>query len=332
MIKKIIVGVMVVGVVLLAGWKLFLSTGNNGNVFDGVKDNLSSYHMEATMEFDENDEKKNYYVTVDYYKDEENDKFRISLLDTNNNQEQILLRNEEGVFVLTPVLNQVYKFKGNYPLNSPKPYLYHSMLDALDGEHEMKSMSDGYLLSFTPKYNHQKNWTKEDIKFSKDLKPVWVNIYDNNSSLVATILFSKVDLNPTFDEKFFDVEENMNNARLNMSASTSSLEDLPFLPLTSNSTLKEQTEATVNNETVFILCYEGEQDYKVIQKLIDPSLELKYVDEEVEYVDTLFGIGFMKNNYYTYICGNVCYELYSTELEISEMVGVVNSMELSAAK
>lgn len=332
MIKKIIVGVLVVGVVLLAGWKLFLSNGSDNNVFDGVKDNLTSYHMEATMEFDENDEKKNYYVTVDYYKDGENDKFRISLLDTNNNQEQILLRNEEGVFVLTPVLNQVYKFKGDYPLNSPKPYLYHSMLDALNSEHEMKSMSDGYLLSFSPKYNHQKTWVKEDIKFSKELKPVWVNIYDNNSSLVATILFSKVDLNPTYDEKFFNVEENMNNARLNMSASTSSLEDLPFLPLNTTSTLKEQTEATVNDETVFILCYEGDQDYKVIQKLIDPSTELVYVDNEGEYVDTLFGIGFMKNNYYTYISGNVCYELYSTDLEVSDMVNVINSMELSAAK
>ena len=89
MIKKIIVGVLVVGVVLLAGWKLFLSNGSDNNDFDGVKDNLTSYHMEATMEFDENDEKKNYFVTVDYYKDGENDKFRISLLDTNNNQEQI---------------------------------------------------------------------------------------------------------------------------------------------------------------------------------------------------------------------------------------------------
>lgn len=332
MFKKIIVGVLVLGVVLLAGWKLFLSNDSNNNVFEGVKETLNCYHMEATMEFNENDEKKNYFVTVDYLKNGEDDKFRISLLDTNNNQEQILLRNEEGVFVLTPVLNQVYKFKGDYPLNSPKPYLYHSMLSALDEEHELKSMSDGYLLSFSPKYNHQKTWTKEDIKFSKDLKPVWVNIYDNNSSLVSTILFSKVDLNPTFTDKYFDVEENMNNARLNMSATTASLDDLPFLPISSSETLKEQTEATVNNETVFILCYEGDSDYKVIQKIITPSEELTYVENGAEYIDTLFGIGYIKNNYYTYISGNVCYELYSTDLEVSDMVSVINSMELTTAK
>lgn len=332
MIKKIIIGILVLGIVLLAGWKLFLGDGSGALDIASLKENLSAYHMEATMEINEGEDKKNYFVTVDYKKETEQDYFRISLLDTSSNQEQILIRNEDGVFVLTPLLNQVYKFKGDYPLNSPKPYLYHSMLNAFDEEHELKSMSDGYLLSFTPKYNHQKSWTKEDIKFSSDLKPVWVNIYDNNSSLVSTILFSKVDLNPTYDEMFFNVEENMKKARENMSSTTSNIEDLPFLPVSSNSSLVEQTEATVNNETCFILCFEGEQDYKVIQKIIEPSAELVYIDNNGEYQDTLFGIGYLKNNYYTYISGNVCYEVYSTDLEVLEMISVASSMEVSAAK
>lgn len=41
------------------------------------------------------------------------------MIDKDINQEQILLRNKDGVYVLTPVLNQVYTFKGDYPLNSP---------------------------------------------------------------------------------------------------------------------------------------------------------------------------------------------------------------------
>ena len=37
-----------------------------------------------------------------------------------------MLRNKEGVYVLTPKLNQVYQFKGDYPLNSPKPYFHYN--------------------------------------------------------------------------------------------------------------------------------------------------------------------------------------------------------------
>ncbi len=334
MIKKIIIGIAVLGVVLLAGWKLFYNPGENAPNFDEVMENLNAYHMEATMEFTENEEKKNYFVTVDYKKDVEDQYFRISLLDTNINQEQILLRNKDGVFVLSPLLNQVYKFKGNYPLNSPKPYLYHSMLEAVKGDHELKSMTDGYLLTYKPNYEHRKQWVKEDIKLSTDLKPIWVNIYDENASLMATVLFSKVDLNPTYNEDFFDVESNMKTARENMTDTTSSIEDLPFLPAAPvvSSTLQEQTEATASGEKIFILSYTGDKNYRVIQKILEPSEELTSIEYPGEFVETIFGIGYTRNKYFTYISGNVCYEIYSSDLEMDEMVRIVSSMEVSAAK
>ena len=78
-------------------------------------DNLTCYHTEATKEIETKDEVRTFFVTVDYKLDEDKDLFRISLLDKNINQEQIMLRNKDGVYVLTPKLNQVYEFKGEYP-------------------------------------------------------------------------------------------------------------------------------------------------------------------------------------------------------------------------
>ena len=43
------------------------------------------------------------------------------------NQKQEIIRNAEGVFVVTPTLNQIFKFQGNWPSNSLKPYLLQSM-------------------------------------------------------------------------------------------------------------------------------------------------------------------------------------------------------------
>ncbi len=335
MVKKIIVGVTVLGVVLLACFKLFSSFSKEDNKINDIRENLNSYHMEATMQINDTDESKNYFVVVDYEKKDEAQNFRISLLDTDINQEQIFLKNNEGVFVLTPLLNQVYKFNGNYPLNSQKPYLYHSMLEGLDGEHELKNMSDGYLLSYKPNYQHQKNWVKQDVKLSNEFKPLWVNIYDENSSLAVSIIFSKVDFNTTYDAEFFTVKANMDKARENLTDSSSSIEDLPLIPtsIIETSVLKEQTEIkTSANETMFILTYEGDKNYRVIQKLITPSLDLLTLTPKGEFVETLYGISYFNNNYLTYIMGNVCCEIYSLDLQVNEMVDIATSLEVSMNK
>ena len=129
---------------------------------------------------------RNFFVTVDF-KQDEIDNFRISMIDKDINQEQILLRNKDGVYVLTPVLNQVYTFKGDYPLNSPKPYLYHSYVEAIKGKYDVINNADGYTVTFDTNYDNEPNWSKQEIKFSKDLKPVWSYIYDNENNIKINI-------------------------------------------------------------------------------------------------------------------------------------------------
>ena len=34
-----------------------------------------------------------------------------------------IVRNKDGVFVMTPQLNQIFKFQGSWPNNTQKPYL-----------------------------------------------------------------------------------------------------------------------------------------------------------------------------------------------------------------
>ena len=70
-----------------------------------------------------------------------------------------------------------------------------------------------------------------DIKFSQDLKPLWVNIYDADSNVVVKIVFSVVNFNPAFESNHFDVEYNMDKAKSSMSTTTmADLSDLPLYP------------------------------------------------------------------------------------------------------
>lgn len=62
-------------------------------------DNLKAYELTGDLEIVNNDDVYNYDVKVIYQK---KDKFYVSLKNSSNNHEQIILKNEDGVYVLTP--------------------------------------------------------------------------------------------------------------------------------------------------------------------------------------------------------------------------------------
>lgn len=330
MVKKIIAGVLAVLVLVLAGFKLFYHKDSTPKKIAEVRENLTSYHTEANMEITANDDKRNFYVKVDFRKDGEDNLFRISMLDKNINQEQIMLRNKEGVYVLTPALNQVYSFKGDYPLNSPKPYLYHSMLAALDGDYDIEKTNDGYILSFVPTYENSPTWVKEDIKLSTDFKPVWVNIYDADNSIVCAINFTKAEFGVSLNDDTFNVEVNMNEAKSSSSEISRQPSELPFMVVDNliSSELSQQTQATVDGKTVYILAYRGNQNFTIIQSIMEDSDEINYEAVSGTLVNFDRGIGFYNDSYLTYLYNGIKYEVYSDSLTVSQMIDIVSSLDV----
>ena len=151
-IKRIVVILLIVGLLAFGAYKMFFNKNNNieHNVQETL-DNLDSYYMEASMEFYKGEDTRKYVVKVSY-KDDENDLFRVSMYDKTSEQEQIILKNNDGVYVLTPALNQAYKFKGDWPLNGHKPYLYHSMVETMQSKCDISKLDEGYLIVSTPEF------------------------------------------------------------------------------------------------------------------------------------------------------------------------------------
>ena len=58
----------------------------------------NGYYLEGEMQIINNEDTYTYDVEVSYEKD---DKYRVSLTNTANNHEQIILKNEDGVYVMT---------------------------------------------------------------------------------------------------------------------------------------------------------------------------------------------------------------------------------------
>ena len=335
MIKKIIAGLLVIGIVVLACFKIFSNNDTSRKDLKKIGEELTSYHMEANMDItNANDDIRKFYVNVDYMKGEV-DHFRISLIDKEINQEQIMIRNSEGVYVLTPKLNQVYEFKGDYPLNTPKPYLYHSIIQEIEKDnYEAKKTTDGYIINAKMEYKNHPSWNKQEIKLSKDLKPVWVNIYDSNNNLVVAINFIKVEFNIGMDKTLFDVEANIKKSKEEVVSTSKQVEELPLIPKVdeNKTSLKEQTEVVIDGNKMYILSYTGDINFTLVQKDIKANdvLDSKVVSGEL--VSMYTGVGFYENKTLTFIIDEREFQIYSPSLTVSEMLEIVSSMQVEVVK
>ena len=82
---------------------IFLLVGcgikNSDNVLEKLEkklENANSYYIEGTMDIMNHEDTYTYDVKVSYQKQ---DYYRIELVNTLNNHEQVILRNDEGVYV-----------------------------------------------------------------------------------------------------------------------------------------------------------------------------------------------------------------------------------------
>ena len=77
------------------------SIKNADNVLEKLEkklENADSYYVEGVMEIMNNEDTYTYNVKVSYQKE---DYYRIELVNTLNNHEQVILRNDDGVYVDT---------------------------------------------------------------------------------------------------------------------------------------------------------------------------------------------------------------------------------------
>lgn len=330
MFKKIFAVLLVLVIIGLAVFKIFFDNTSLDKRLKEVKENLNSYQMEANMELINGEDIRQFLVDVSYEKKDNKDLFKVSLLDKGINQQQIILKNLDGVYVLTPALNQVYEFESDWPLNYPKPYIYQSLLSVFDDEHKVEDSSDGYLVTSNPKFMDENKWKKQEVHFSKELKPISVYIFDQNNVAVVKVNFTKVDLNAKFSENYFDVKENIKIARENLGTVEGKIE-LPLYPVNSlvDASLKEHSKYTINEVEVHIMSYEGSKPFTVIQKVLEDSEELVTFNVDGEVVDLINGFGIYHDNILTYSYSGVEYNIYSDVLTLSEMIEVANGMEVA---
>ncbi|HIW35007.1 MAG TPA: outer membrane lipoprotein carrier protein LolA [Candidatus Paenibacillus intestinavium] len=175
---------------------------------DKFLNSMEGYSGTGTMTLHNGQQPQVYQVEVSYAKPEA---YRIKLTNADKDITQIVLRNDEGVFVLTPKQNKVFRFQSDWPQKNGQVYLYQTLVQSilLDGSRQFTTTDDAYVFDVMAKYNstslaRQKIWLSQD-----DYKPMQVEVSDTNATVLVDVKFDTFEFNPTFTEGFFKTESNM---------------------------------------------------------------------------------------------------------------------------
>ncbi|WP_424768833.1 DUF4367 domain-containing protein [Paenibacillus sp. sgz302251] len=177
---------------------------------------MESYKGSGTMTLHTGQQPLEYKVEVSFQKPQY---YRIKLTNEEKDITQIVLRNDDGVFVLTPKLNKVFRFQSDWPQNQGQVYLYQTLVQSiiLDNSRQFVVDENAYVFDVMANYNNgslarQKIWLNKS-----DYKPVQVEVSDTNAAVMVQVKFDSFDFGPKFDKAVFETEANMKAAPSNPS-------------------------------------------------------------------------------------------------------------------
>lgn len=268
--------------------------------------------------------------------------YRVNLKNSQKDQSQMILRNDEGVFVLTPALNKSFRFQSDWPQNSSQAYLFESLVNDIvkDTEAKFNVAEDNYVFETKTNYQNNKMLPAQEITFNKkDLAPKMVKVMDTDRNPLVVVEFTNFEFNASFDDNSFDVEKNMSSAQIEVPTMATGDRE-PFAvkyPLEQPNGVKllEETEVKTENGKRVILSFGGEKSFTLIQEtaaVATPASASASTFVDGYPADLGFTIGAMTDTTLSWSHDGVDYMLASEDLTEEEMLMVAQSVQGQTAK
>ena len=174
--------------------------------FEKSISNAKSYVLKGNMEILSNEETFTYSLEASYLKD---NFYKVTLVNQTNNHEQIILKNKDGVYVVTPALNKSFKFQSEWPENSSQSYILSSILKDIKNDKEMtiEEKDKGYVIKSKVNYPNNKELTYQKIYFDKNMNLESVEVYNNENIVNIKVMFSSVNLKGGLEEEDFALDK-----------------------------------------------------------------------------------------------------------------------------
>ena len=129
--------------------------------FENKVNKSKSYQIKGYLEIQNDEEIFKYDINVSFL---EKNYYKVEMVNTANEHKQIILRNDDGLYVITPALNKSFKFESTWPDNSSQSYILSSLVKDIknDSKKEIIKEDDSYIIKV--KVNYPNN---EELSYQK---------------------------------------------------------------------------------------------------------------------------------------------------------------------
>ena len=290
---------------------------------------LDGYNLTGEMEIINNDDIYKYDVDVSYSK---TDKFRVSLKNKTNNHEQIILKNSDGVYVLTPTLNKSFKFQSDWPYNNSQVYLLQTLLSDIqnDTDKEFKETGDNYIFTTTVNYPNNSDLVKQKIYFDKKLNPSKVEVLNENDDVLIKMTFKKVDLKAEFKDNYFSLDNNMKVAKVEEETSTVSKIEEEIYPMyiPENTKLADKEVVNLDEGQRVIMTFEGDNPFMLVEQTASVSDDLAIVSVLGDPYQLATSVAAVSDNMVSWVSNGIEYYVVADNMSESELLSVANSVSV----
>ena len=295
--------------------------------YKNILEKNSYYTMSGQMDIVSNEEMYNYDINVLYLKP---DYYRVSLVNKQSNHEQIILKNKNGTFVVTPSLNKSFKFQSDWPYNSSQVYILSSLLKDLESDDNVlyEEIDKKYVLSSTVDYPNNTNLLSQRITFSEEILPEKVSVYDKDGNECITLKISKIDFKNKLKEEDFDIDDIESNSE---TTTTSGIDEVMY-PMYLPVGTKFKSEETIKSDESerVILTFSGDKSFILIEEasLVPDELEVTTTSGELVFYENI--LGSLNESSLNWSMNGKDYYLIGNNMSNDEILKVASSMNVAA--
>ncbi len=286
----------------------------------------NGYHLEGELQIINNEDSYLYDVEVSYSK---GDNFRVSLKNKTNNHEQIILKNSDGVYVLTPSLNKSFKFQSQWPYNNSQIYLLQTILKDIenDKDRELK-IEDNYVFTTKVNYSGNSDLVKQKVTIDKNYDIKEVVVLNSADVPQMKMKFNDIDYKATFDDTYFSLKGNMPSVT---TETTSNVLDSIVYPMyiPQNTQLSSQEKVSTDSGDRIIMTFSGDNGFMLVQEKVNVSSEMLTIPMFGEPYIITDTVGALSDNSVTWCTNGVEFYVVSDKLSQQELLEIANSISVA---
>lgn len=287
--------------------------------------NINGYYITGTLSIVNNEEQHKYNIEVSYQK---SDQFRVNMKNKINNHEQIILKNDEGVYLLTPSLNKSFKFQSEWPYNNSQSYLLQTLITDIENDKNLKIKKNKkqYIITTKAHYPNNSSLKEQKIYLDKKANVKKVEVLNSEGIVKIKMDYNKIDMKANFDKKYFDLNENM-KASIKTKETSKEINDIIYpMYMPDNTYLESQNTVKTDNGERVILTFAGDSPFMIIEETVASSAENEIIPVSGDPIMVLDTIGSVTGNSANWISNGIEYYAVSEVLDSEQLLEVVNSI------